>query len=75
MELITFLVGAVQSIGFPQVISLGLMVILWQQTRVLQGIRACLDQIHAVLRGGSKTDEQHYQADPSLRASRDFRAG
>ena len=78
MDLIQLIVGAVQSIGFPQVISLGLLAVIWQQTGVLKGIRDCLDQMHDTLRRGAckytkeKDDEQIHQASAPVRSAADF---
>jgi hypothetical protein len=79
VEFIKPLVEAVQSIGFPQVISLGLIAVLWQQTGVLKGIRSCLDQMHETLRDGAcryrdkVRDEPIHKAASSLRADKHFR--
>lgn len=49
VELFNAIVQAVKEVGGPVVMSIGLLVLLWQQTGHLKGIRDSLDRLIVLL--------------------------
>ena len=52
------LVDAVQAIGLPGVVCLGLIAILYQQTGVLKQIRDSIDRLHDTVLGRQKVSAE-----------------